>query len=146
MDPTRQDASLEALAYMHPGVMVLVILLSIAVYTTGMTLRQQRVRRQEQDPTARRRHLLFAQPMAVVLVIGFLLGPISSVWLRGWPLMSTTHGWIGLAAAVACTAAAVLGVRLELEKSDQNVLHGVTGLIATMLGLVAAVSGIALLP
>ncbi len=146
VDPTRQDASLEALAYIHPGVMVVVVLLFLVVYSTGMVLRRQRVRRREQDPAARRRHVMLARPMAVILTIGFLLGPISSIWLRGWSAMSSAHGWIGLGAALVCGAAAVLGNRLEAEKSDQKALHGLLGLIATMLGLIATVSGIALLP
>jgi hypothetical protein len=146
MDPARFDSTLAALSWVHPIVMAGVILLTIAVYTTGLSIREARVRKRRIAPGTRRRHTRLSKPAVVAALAGVTLGPISSVLLRGWAPLQTFHGIAGLLAMASFTAAGLLGVRLESGRTTRAALHGGLGLLGVLLGLLAALAGTDLLP
>ena len=62
--------------------------------------------------------------------IGFLAGPLSSFWLRGWVPFGKLHAWLGLLAAVLFAVTAALGYRLQERRSGSSDAHGLLGLLA----------------
>jgi hypothetical protein len=113
---------------------------------SGLRLRRARRGRAPRGPELRRRHLRLAKPAAVLVLVGFVGGPISQVWLRGGEPLSTLHGAIGLLVAALFAAAAVLGHRIEEGRSRAFDVHAACGAAAVLLGALAAVAGFVLLP
>lgn len=93
-----------------------------------------------------RAHLRLAKPAVVLLLIGFVAGPASAYWLRGWSPFEKLHSWLGLLAAALFVAAAVLGKRLQEGRGGRPDLHGLLGLLGVLAGAVAAMAGMVLLP
>ena len=137
---------LRALAYVHPAWMVLGVGLAALALRTGLALRRARIRRVRRPAEARGKHLRLAKPAVVLLLIGFVGGPVSAVWLRDWDPFTSFHAWIGLLAAGLFTAAAVLGRRLEKHRTRSYDVHAVLGGLAVLAAAVAAVAGFILLP
>lgn len=94
----------------------------------------------------RRGHLRFAKPAVAMLLVGFVGGPISWVWLRGGEPLATLHGFVGLGVAALFAAAAAAGHRIEKHGSRAYDVHAVLGGLAILLAAVAAVAGFVLLP
>jgi hypothetical protein len=112
----------------------------------GLALRRARLGRTPRDPALRRRHLRIAKPAVALVLAGFVAGPVSAVWLRGWDAFETFHGVLGLAVAALFLAAAVIGRRLERGRSRAFEAHARLGALAVLGALVAAVAGFVLLP
>ena len=93
-----------------------------------------------------RRHLRLAKPAIVVLLIGFVAGPASSFWLRGWEPFGKLHSWLGLTAAALFVATAALGHRLEQRRTGRADLHGLLGLLGVLVAALTAMAGLVLLP
>jgi len=111
-----------------------------------MAMRRSRRFRTPRPRGLRERHLAFAKPAVVAILIGSVGGPISSIWLRDWEPLRTFHAWIGIAAAVLFVAAALRGRRLERGESRAFDTHAALGLLAMLVVLVAFVAGFVLLP
>ena len=94
----------------------------------------------------RLKHLRIAKPAVVLLLVGFLGGPLSAVWLRGWDPFDSFHGWLGLLVAGLFGAAAVVGHRIEEGRSKAFDVHALLGVLAVLAAAVTAVAGFALLP
>ena len=127
------------------GSLVLVVL----ALRLGLKLRQQRqgraVSSQPRAPLIAA-HVRLAKPAIVLFLVGFVLGPVSAVALRGWEPFSKFHGWLGLVATVLFTLAAYWGHALETRKSRQAGRHGVTAGVALLIAAAGAVAGFVLLP
>ena len=93
-----------------------------------------------------RAHLRLAKPAVVLILLGFVAGPISSFWLRGWEPFQKLHSWLGLLSAALFVATAVLGRRLELRRGGRPDLHGLFGLLAVLAAALTAMAGLVLLP
>jgi len=126
----------------------MVVSLALAGLTlrAGLALRRARLGRAPRDPRARRRHLRLAKPAVVLVLAGFVLGPISAVALRGWRAFASFHGLLALAVAALFAAAAVLGRRLELGRAHAREAHAWLGALAVLGAALAAVAGFVLLP
>ena len=127
------------------GALVLVVL----ALRLGLRLRQQRQGRAVSErPRAEllAAHLRLAKPAVVLVLLGFAIGPVSAVWLRGWEPFSKFHGWLGLIAAALFALAAYWGHALEKGQSRQAGRHGVTAGVALLIAAVGAVAGFVLLP
>ena len=109
-------------------------------------MRRSRRFRTRRPPGLREKHLAFAKPAVVAVVLGFISGPISSLWLREWEPLRTFHGWIGITTAALFIAAMLLGRRLEHGRSRAFDAHALLGLLAMLAALVAFVAGFVLLP
>lgn len=146
VDLATQDESLAAWAFVHPIAMATVIVLGLFVYGTGLRLRDDRLKQRQADQRQKDRHTRIAQPFVLLFLLGFVAGPLSSVYTRGWTAMTTTHGWLGSAAVLLFAAAGFLGMFLAHERSDRASLHGLLAVFGGMLAVAAALAGIELLP
>ncbi len=116
---------------------------------TGLDLRRRRAGTASSAATVaqlRRRHLRLAKPAVVMVLVGFVGGPVSAVFLRGWDPFASFHGWLGLLAAALFGAAATLGHRIEQGRSRAFDVHALLGMLAVLFAAVAAVAGFVLLP
>ena len=112
----------------------------------GLVLRGSRLGRCRRTPAERRRHLRLAKPAVALVCVGFVGGPLSAVWLRGWAPFGSFHAWLGLLAVGLFAAAALLGHRLETGRSRSFDLHALLGGLGVLAAAVAAVAGFVLLP
>lgn len=127
------------------GSLVLVVL----ALRLGLRLRQQRQGRAVSDRPRGEllaAHVRLAKPAVALVLLGFALGPVSAVALRGWEPFSKFHGWLGLVAAGLFALAAFWGHALETGKSRKAGRHGVTAGLALLIAAVGAVAGFVLLP
>jgi len=93
----------------------------------GLRLRRARFGREPKTPDLRRTHLRLAKPAVALICVGFLAGPISALWLRGWTPLATFHAWLGMLAAAVDAHAILAG-------------------LAVLAAAVAVVAGLVLLP
>jgi hypothetical protein len=122
--------------------------LALAAWTLrlGLELRRRRTRRVPGGAGLRLKHLRIAKPAVLMLLVGFVGGPLSAVWLRGWDPFDSFHGWLGLLVAGLFGAAAVVGHRIEEGRSKAFDVHALLGLLAVLAAAVTAVAGFVLLP
>lgn len=126
--------------------MVVSIALAATALRAGLLLRRSRRLRTRRAPDLRARHLRFAKPAIVLLLAGFVAGPISAISLRGWELFGSFHAWVGLVCIALFVAAAHYGRELEQGRSRAFDIHALLGLLAMLAAAVAAVAGFGLLP
>jgi hypothetical protein len=117
-----------------------------AALRAGLRLRRARKAGARRPPALRRRHLRIARPAVAAVLVGFALGPLSAVALRGFEPFETFHGAVGVATAALFAAAAWLGQKLARGRSHARDLHALLGTLALLLAALAAVAGFALLP
>jgi polyferredoxin len=134
------------LAHLHPAWMLISLALAVLTLRAGLALRRARLGRAPRDPGLRRRHLRLAKPAVVLVLAGFVGGPLSAVWLRGWEPFASFHGALGLVVATLFAAAALIGRRLERGRSRAFQLHALLGALAVLGAALAAVAGFVLLP
>jgi hypothetical protein len=113
---------------------------------SGLALRRSRRLRAPRPRELRPSHLRFAKLAVVLLMLGAVLGPASSLWLRDWTPLRSLHGVLGVAVAGLLGAAAIVGHRIEEGKSRSFDVHAWLGLAAFLLAAVASVAGFVLLP
>ena len=94
----------------------------------------------------RRTHLRFAKPGVALVCLGFLAGPISAFWLRGWTPFATFHAWLGILTAALFIAVAILGRRLERRRGRPVDAHAILAALAVLAAAIAVVAGLVLLP
>ncbi len=112
----------------------------------GLRLRRARYGREPRTPDLLRSHLRLAKPAIALICVGFLAGPISAAWLRGWTPFETFHAWLGVLAAALFLAAAILGRRLERHRGRPVDAHAILASLAVLAAAVAVVAGLVLLP
>jgi len=112
----------------------------------GLRLRRARFRRWPTPPGLLREHLRFAKPAIAAVLVGFLAGPISAIWLRGWKPFETFHAWVGVLAVGLFLASAALGWRLERHRGRPVDAHAILAGLAVLAAAVAVVAGLVLLP
>lgn len=90
-----------------------------------------------------------ARPAVVLLLAGFVGGPLSALFLRDWTPFGTLHAWLGLLAALLFGSAGWLGWRMQtgrLRRDKGANLHGLLGTVGMVVGALAAAAGMVLLP
>ena len=136
----------KALAHLHPAWMLVSLVLAVLTLRAGLALRRTRRGREPRDPGLRRRHLRLAKPTVALILTGFVGGPLSAVWLRGWEPFTSLHSLLGVAVATRFVAAALVGRRLERGRSRAFEAHARLGALAVLGAARAAVAGFVLLP
>ena len=126
--------------------MVLALCLCALTLRAGLALRRSRLGLARRTPALRRRHLRIAKPAVALLLCGFVLGPLSALWLRDWTPFGSFHAWLGLLVAALFAATAVVGRRIETGRSRAFDAHAALGGLAVLAAAVAAVAGFVLLP
>ena len=145
-DPAAHDGLARWLAYVHPLWMAASIVLAGMALRIGLGLRAARRGRAPRRAGARARHLALAKPAVAMLLVGFVGGPLSMVWLRGREPFGTAHAWIGTLAIALFVAVAVLGRRLERGRGRPVDAHALLAGLAMLVAAVAALTGFVLLP
>ena len=146
MTPEDPDSLLRALAWAHPTWMLLSIGAAVLALRHGLRLRRARKAGLRRDPEWRRRHLRVARPAVAAILLGFAMGPVSAVALRGFEPFDSFHGALGVAVATLFASAAWLGRRLAHGRSRAQDLHALLAGLGVLLAALAAVAGFALLP
>ncbi len=112
----------------------------------GLRLRRSRFGREPRTPDLLRAHLRLAKPAVALICVGFLAGPISVFWLRGWEPFTTFHAWLGILTAALFIGVAILGWRLERHRGRPVDAHAILAGLAVLAAAVAVVAGLVLLP
>jgi hypothetical protein len=126
--------------------MSLAILLTVAALRAGLALRRVRRSGARRRAADLRRHQRLARPAVLLVLTGFLAGPISAAWLRGWEPFRTAHAWLALLAVALFAYAGLLGHRLAHGRGGSPDRHGLLGLLAVLAAVVAFGTGLVLLP
>jgi hypothetical protein len=145
-DPTGHDPLAFYLAYLHPLWMLGSLALALATLRAGLALRRARRLGQRRTAEAYRRHLRLAKPALVLLGLGFASGIASSVGLRGWAALDSSHGLVASAAFMALLATGTLGWRLEHGRSRAVEWHARLAALSLLLAAAALGTGLVLLP
>lgn len=138
--------STSPLAWGHPALAALTLVLAFYVFRQGFHQRVQRLRRVQAPAGSYQRHVKLAPYSVGLLVLSTLGGLGSAVALRGWKPLATFHGWLGVASAVAFVGLWLLGRKLTAGKKDLAGAHGVLGLLALFAAGLTGLLGISLLP
>jgi hypothetical protein len=129
--------------------MVLALVLAALALRAGLAMRRRRVRGEAPGRGVLASHLRMARPAVVLLLAGFVGGPLSALFLRDWTPFGTLHAWLGLLAALLFGSAGWLGWRMQtgrLRRDKGANLHGLLGTVGMLVGAVAAAAGMVLLP
>lgn len=125
--------------------MVAVLALGLFVLRDGLAIRDGRLMRR---PVSSRRHRRVAKVVVVLAIAGFASGLASMGWLRGKPLFGSVHAWLALGALLGFSAGGAFGLLLERRGRSLPLrgFHAVTASVGLLLGLAAAIAGLAILP
>jgi hypothetical protein len=126
--------------------MLLSLALALLALRAGLEMRKLRLRGARHSAELLRRHLLLAKPAVVLVLIGFVGGPVSAVVLRDWEPFGSLHSALGGLAALLFVAAARIGWGLERRRGGSASRHGALGLAAVLLAALASMAGFVLLP
>ncbi|MEO0601474.1 MAG: DUF4079 family protein [Myxococcota bacterium] len=130
------------MAFVHPVLGVVAILLTVWIGSRGMVARQGT----KASPKARRTHRKYAVIALVAMVVASVSGTASTVWLRDdLSLGDTWHltiGWL----IVGLMALSALLTRYFTRSPQLRSIHPVLGLLAVAASVLQAIIGIELLP
>lgn len=116
-----------------------------AVLRLGLGMRKRRLAGAPPDLKLLRLHLKLAKPAVFFAILGFVGGGLSSTLIRGWSLLESAHGVLGLIVACLFGVTAYLGSRAERGEGEPGV-HGLLGVVAILGASLAAFAGFVLLP
>jgi hypothetical protein len=126
--------------------MLTALSLAALALRSGLALRRARLRGRPGRAADRRAHLRVAKPAVVLLLVGFPLGPLSAVYLRGLEPLGTLHAAVALLAAALFAATGWLGRALERGALARRDAHAALALAALLAGAAAFATGFVLLP
>ena len=141
----------DLLAYMHPVVQVLVLLLAVATLRLGLALKNHRTgqRTLAQWEGIYNRHTQLGLIFVSCLVGGYLLGILSMLWFRERPPFRSPHFFFGTLALLLFVAGGYTGWRLKQgteRYADVRDIHGFLVYFALFIALAVAIMGFILLP
>ena len=141
----------DLLAYMHPVVQVLVLLLAVATLRLGLALKNHRTgqRALAQWEGIYNRHTQLGLIFVSCLVGGYLLGILSMPWFRERPPFRSPHFFFGTLALLLFVAGGYTGWRLKQgteRYADVRDIHGFLVYFALFIALAVAIMGFILLP
>jgi len=134
------------LVYLHPAWMVVGVLLAFRALQIGIDIRKRRGSGRKVERSARAMHLRLGKLSVVLLVIGFVGGPISAVWLRDMRAFATLHAWLGVTSVVLFVALAHHGRALERGRAASRAAHGRLAVAACLAAALTSLAGFVLLP
>lgn len=139
------------LAYMHPVVQVLVLLMAVATLRLGLALKKHRTgqRALAQWEGIYNRHTQLGLIFVSCLIGGYLLGILSMPWFRERPPFRSPHFFFGTLALLLFVAGGCMGWRLKQgteRYADVRDMHGFLVYLALFIALAVAIMGFILLP
>jgi hypothetical protein len=141
----------DLLAYVHPVVQVLALLMAIATLRLGLALKNHRTgqRHLAQREGIYNRHTQLGLCFIICLSGGYLLGMLSMPWFRERPPFRSPHFFFGTLALLLFLGGAYTGWRLKRgteRYADVRDIHGFLVYLALFIALAVAVMGFILLP
>jgi hypothetical protein len=141
----------DVLAYVHPAVQGLVLLMAIATLRLGLALKNHRTgqRHLAQREGIYNRHTQLGLCFIICLSGGYLLGMLSMPWFRERPPFRSPHFFFGTLALLLFLGGAYTGWRLKRgteRYADVRDIHGFLVYLALFIALAVAVMGFILLP
>ena len=141
----------DLLAYMHPVVQVLVLLMAVATLRLGLALKNHRTgqRALAQWEGIYNRHTQLGLIFVSCLVGGYLLGILSMPWFRERPPFRSPHFFFGTLALLLFVAGGYTGWRLKQgteRYADLRDIHGFLVYLALFIALAVGIMGVVLLP
>ena len=139
------------LAYIHPILQVLVLVIAFAALRLGLALKKYRGRsgvlHNQHDIITR--HMQLGYLTVASLSGGYLLGLISMIWLRDRPPFGSAHFFFATMALLLFFGGAYTGWRMKSGTqrfSDVRDIHGFLAYLAVFVSLGVGVMGFILLP
>ena len=141
----------DLLAYMHPAIQVLVLLMALATLRLGLALKNHRTgqRALAQWEGIYNRHTQLGLIFVSCLIGGYLLGILSMPWFRERPPFRSPHFFFGTLALLLFVAGGYTGWRLKQgteRYADVRDIHGFLVYLAMFIALAVAIMGFILLP
>jgi hypothetical protein len=141
----------DLLAYLHPVVQVLVLLMALATLRLGLALKNHRTgqRALAQWEGLYNRHTQLGLLFVSCLIGGYVLGILSMPWFRERPPFRSPHFFFGTLALLLFVAGGYTGWRLKQRTeryADVRDIHGFLVYLALFIALAVAVMGFILLP
>ena len=141
----------DLLAYMHPAIQVLVLLMALATLRLGLALKNHRTgqRALAQWEGIYNRHTQLGLIFVICLIGGYCLGMLSMPWFRERPPFRSPHFFFGTLALVLFVAGGYTGWRLKQgteRYADVRDIHGFLVYLAMFIALAVAIMGFILLP
>jgi hypothetical protein len=141
----------DLLAYIHPVVQGLALLLAVATLRLGLALKSHRTgqRALAQWEGIYNRHTQLGLIFVSCLLGGYVLGILSMPWFRERPPFRSPHFFFGTLALLLFVAGAYTGWRLKQgteRYADVRDIHGFLAYLALFIALAVAVMGFILLP
>jgi len=141
----------DLLAYVHPVVQGLVLLMALASLRLGLALKNHRtgLRPLAQWDGLYNRHTQLGLIFVSCLIGGYVLGMLSMPWFRERPPFRSPHFFFGTLALVLFVAGGYTGWRLKQgteRYADVRDIHGFLVYLALFIALAVAIMGFILLP
>ena len=141
----------DLLAYVHPVVQVLVLLMAVATLRLGLALKNHRTgqRALAQWEGIYNRHTQLGLIFVSCLIGGYVLGMLSMSWFRERPPFRSPHFFFGTLALLLFVAGGYMGWRLKQgteRYADVRDIHGFLVYLALFIALAVAIMGFILLP
>ena len=141
----------DLLAYLHPVVQVLVLLMALATLRLGLALKNHRTgqRALAQWEGIYHRHTQLGLIFVSCLLGGYGLGILSMPWFRERPPFRSPHFFFGTLALLLFVAGGYTGWRLKQgteRYADVRDIHGFVVYLALFITLAVAIMGFILLP
>jgi len=137
---------LRMLAFVHPAWMLVSIAMALATARLGLEIRKLRLAGRPAGASRRRRHLRLGKATLIAIAIGFLMGPLSMLFLRDRSVFDSFHGVLGLIVAGLFAWTGWSGRALSLGNRDARDVHRIAAASSLGAALVSAVAGFILLP
>lgn len=141
----------DALAYVHPVLQGLVLLIAVATLRLGLALKKHRLgqRHLAQWEGIYQRHTQLGLIMVSCLLAGYVLGILSMWWFRARAPFGSPHFFFGTLAVLLFVAGSYTGWRLKkgtARYADMRDIHGFIVYLALFIALAVTVMGFILLP
>lgn len=141
-----EATGLRLLAFAHPAWMVASLVCAVLTARLGLEIRRRRTKGQPPGKALRDRHLRFGKTSISMVIVGFLAGPPSMLFLRERAWFDSFHSILGVI---------VLGLFLwtgysgrVLARGDQEArdIHRIAAGSAIASAMLSAIAGFGLLP
>lgn len=141
----------DTLAYVHPVLQGLVLLMAVATLRLGLALKKHRLgqRHLAQWEGIYQRHTQLGLIMVGCLLGGYVLGILSMLWFRERAPFGSPHFFFGTLAVLLFVAGSYTGWRLKkgtARYADMRDIHGFIVYLALFIALAVTVMGFILLP
>jgi len=132
------------LAYAHPLLMPVVLVLGLLTLREGLRIQRGRIAGREVDASL---HRALGKAFVLLAALGWISGSASMAFLRRDPPLESLHAVLTSVSVAALIAAASLGVLLQRGAgSGARTAHLVCGASGLLAALGAAVAGFSILP